>query len=347
MTDALTLSLSRISIQAMIAGRSILSAPWGFRVPIGNDGRPLMPPALNNGALPKLQAPGGCLYVLLSGECVFESDFGLVHLGAGDLLFMTVSATHQLRDSETSAAVPIWDIAPPPIFPIPHLPIRSAGPQGLHITGGGAETQLLQAILFFADGVKLQREQIPSLLLIRAMAAETPAWVPDILNVLVLESERGAEGSTSVASRMIQTLFDLAIMLDRERQANAEPRRDKRIEQALSLLQLHPDRSWTVAELAAQAGMSRTAFAALFATETGLSTLRYLAQCRIERACRMLRNGDDSIKRIALSVGYASEPAFYTAFKASEGVTPSVYRALHLNGPGGQRGPWVAAPSAC
>lgn len=347
MIDALALSLSRIGIQAMVAGRSTLSAPWGFRVPIGRDGRPLMPVAPGERTQPKLQAPGGCLYVVLSGGCLFESDFGSVQLEPGDLLFMTVSASHQLRDCGSSPVRPIWELAPPPVFPAAGTAGVPRGPMGLHVAGGGPETQLLQAILFFADGVGLEREDIPPILHIRASAADTPPWVPDLVTVLVSESERGMAASALVASRMIQTLFDLAVMIERgQRTLGDLPRRDRRIERVISVLELHSDQSWTVAELAAIAGMSRTAFAALFAAEAGMPPLKYLARCRMKRACRMLRSGEDSIKRIALATGYVSEPAFFAAFKASEGMTPSAYRALHQRGPAGLRSPWMAEAGA-
>ena len=296
---------------------------------------------------PKLQAPGGCLYVVLSGGCLFESDFGTVQLEPGDLLFMTVSASHQLRDCGTSPVRPIWELAPPPIFPASGAAGVPRGPMGLHVAGDGPETQLLQAILFFADGVELQREDIPPILHIRGSAADTPPWVPDLVTVLVSESERGMAASALVATRMIQTLFDLAVMIDRgQRPDGACPRRDRRIERAVSLLELHPDRSWTIADLASLAGMSRTAFMQLFAREVGMPPLKYLARCRMKRACRMLRSGEDSIKRIALAVGYVSEPSFFAAFKASEGMTPSAYRALHQRWPADLSSPWVAEARA-
>jgi AraC-like DNA-binding protein len=334
MTDALTLSLSRIALQAMIAGRSTLSAPWGFCVPIGRDGRPLMPHGPAAVFMPKLRAPCGCLYIILSGDCLFESEFGSERLSTGDLLFMTVSATHQLRDCATSPAPPIWDLAPPPVFAASVTAARSRGPSGLHVAGDGPETQLLQVILFSSDDVVLADERFPPLLHIASGAARTPDWVPTLVRAVVSESERSVAGSASVVTRMIQTLLDLAIMLDREERPAVATPAAKQLEGVIMAMELHPERQWRVAGLARMVGMSRTAFALSFAAEIGTPPMRYLARRRMERARCMLQSSDASIKSIALALGYASEPAFYAAFRASHGMTPATFRARQRDGGG-------------
>jgi len=83
-----------------------------------------------------------------------------------------------------------------------------------------------------------------------------------------------------------------------------------------------PEEPWTVATLAREAGMSRSAFAASFKSVVGESALRYLTRWRMELA-RSLLDGDLSVSEVAERVGYASDAAFCRAFKRELGTTPT------------------------
>ena len=102
--------------------------------------------------------------------------------------------------------------------------------------------------------------------------------------------------------------------------------RDPRMAAALTRLHGEPARSWSLAELAAACGMSRSAFAARFKGLTGLSPLDYLVRWRRRLAGRALRDGREPLARIARSCGYASDSAFSHAFKRVMGVSPKIWR---------------------
>jgi len=87
----------------------------------------------------------------------------------------------------------------------------------------------------------------------------------------------------------------------------------------------HLARPWTVAELAAAAALSRSAFFERFTRTVGLPPMEYLLAWRMAVARDLLRHGDLGISAIAARVGYASASTFSTAFSRHVGQAPSRY----------------------
>jgi AraC-like DNA-binding protein len=102
---------------------------------------------------------------------------------------------------------------------------------------------------------------------------------------------------------------------------------DPVVAEALGLIHDDPARPWTVASLAAKAGVSRATLARRFAARVGEPPMAYLAQWRIALAADLLRQSDGTVSSIARRVGYANVFALSVAFKRLRGVTPSEYRA--------------------
>jgi AraC-like DNA-binding protein len=91
---------------------------------------------------------------------------------------------------------------------------------------------------------------------------------------------------------------------------------------------IHGDlaRPWTVQDLAAQAGLSRAAFARRFTALAGQPPLAYLTWWRLTTAARLLRHSDAPLSTVATQIGYTSEYAFANAFKREYGIAPGRYR---------------------
>ncbi|RYY64356.1 MAG: AraC family transcriptional regulator, partial [Comamonadaceae bacterium] len=66
--------------------------------------------------------------------------------------------------------------------------------------------------------------------------------------------------------------------------------------------------------MAAEAGMSRSGFAAHFLERIGVSPMVYLANWRVQMARELLETTDYTIGNIARRVGYDSESALSAAF---------------------------------
>jgi AraC-like DNA-binding protein len=91
----------------------------------------------------------------------------------------------------------------------------------------------------------------------------------------------------------------------------------------------HPERPWSVEDLAELAKMSRAAFARRFTALVGEPPLAYLTRWRMELAARHLRESNDLVAHIAERVGYRSEYAFSRAFSRAFDEPPGRYRRAH------------------
>ena len=96
---------------------------------------------------------------------------------------------------------------------------------------------------------------------------------------------------------------------------------------ARAIVAMHerPSQPWTLEDLAAKAGMSRSRFADEFRRVVGLTPGAYLTEWRITVARDLLRKGRP-LKLVAGDVGYASAPALSRAFRATTRQTPREWK---------------------
>ena len=100
---------------------------------------------------------------------------------------------------------------------------------------------------------------------------------------------------------------------------------DDRLNIALRCMHAKPDRNWTIAELAKQAGLSRSAFFVRFNKAVGIAPMDYLLQWRMTLAKQMLRQTKCGVAEVAAHVGYGSASAFSVAFSRHTGCPPAQY----------------------
>ncbi|PYX79350.1 MAG: hypothetical protein DMG70_28225 [Acidobacteria bacterium] len=91
---------------------------------------------------------------------------------------------------------------------------------------------------------------------------------------------------------------------------------------------------WTVENMAASAGMSRSAFALRFKELLGETPLGYLTNWQMHTATGLLREDNRKLFEVAKSVGYDSDAAFSKAFKRVLGMAPKPYRRSVAEAPG-------------
>jgi len=89
-----------------------------------------------------------------------------------------------------------------------------------------------------------------------------------------------------------------------------------------------PGEPWTLAALAAQAGVSRTTLAKRFAELVGEPPLTYLTRWRMTLAADMLAESTATVAAVARRLGYADPFGFSTAFKRIYGMSPSEHRQV-------------------
>jgi AraC family transcriptional regulator len=86
------------------------------------------------------------------------------------------------------------------------------------------------------------------------------------------------------------------------------------------------ERNFSLATLAAGAGMSDFHFSRLFRRATGQSPSQYFIQMRMDKARELLLESNLSVIEVALEVGYSSPSHFSQVFRRHTGATPREYR---------------------
>ncbi|MFI1969681.1 AraC family transcriptional regulator [Streptomyces cinnamoneus] len=96
----------------------------------------------------------------------------------------------------------------------------------------------------------------------------------------------------------------------------------------LRAMHASPARPWTLAALAAEAGVSRTTMAARFTELLGEPPLAYLTRWRMDVAADLLAESAETVGAVARKVGYADAFGFSNAFKRVRGVSPTEHRRV-------------------
>jgi AraC-like DNA-binding protein len=82
----------------------------------------------------------------------------------------------------------------------------------------------------------------------------------------------------------------------------------------------------SLAELAAQSGISRFQLLRSFTREVGITPHAYLVQRRVRHARQLLADGQPPVQA-ALEAGFADQSHMTRAFARQLGITPSRYQA--------------------
>jgi AraC-like DNA-binding protein len=178
---------------------------------------------------------------------------------------------------------------------------------------------------FLCGAYPLEHGRAPALLRHLPDVVAFPLGADQRSVVELLRAEYTEPGPGSEARRA--ALIDVVLVAILRRLAPDQPTStDPGIAGALREIHGRPERAWTVQQLGAVAGMSRTTFIRRFTAVLGAPPMRYLTDWRLRSAARLLQQSDDPLSAIARRVGYANEFAFATAFRRKYGVPPGRYR---------------------
>jgi AraC-like DNA-binding protein len=184
---------------------------------------------------------------------------------------------------------------------------------------------------FQEEGAAWLHEALPPVIHIKAAAPEAGP-LRTTLSLLGQEAGCGAPGEAVIISRLSDILLVQAI---RAYLASARPHAatwlaglaDPKVGRAMRAFHADVAREWTVASLAAEAGMSRSSFAERFRDRVGLPPLDYLTRWRMYRVRRALIDTDQPFGVIAKRNGYQSRTSCSQSFKRVYGYAPGTVRA--------------------
>ncbi|MER6912022.1 AraC family transcriptional regulator [Streptomyces sp. NPDC000594] len=157
------------------------------------------------------------------------------------------------------------------------------------------------------------------------------AWQCPLMPFLREEMGRDEPGQRAMLDRMLDLVLITAL-----RSWFARPEADTPgwyralgdpvVGPALRLMREAPAHPWTVASLAAGAGVSRAGFARRFPELVGEPPMSWLTRHRLDLAADLLRETDATVDAVARRVGYSGSFALSAAFKRVRGVSPQEYR---------------------
>jgi AraC-like DNA-binding protein len=156
-------------------------------------------------------------------------------------------------------------------------------------------------------------------------------WESPLVGLLAEEMVKDDPGQEAVLDRLLDLLLIAVLRAWFARPDAAAPAwyraySDPVVGKALRLIHDDPAHPWTVAELAAAAGVSRAALARRFTELVGEPPMAFLTDWRLSLAADLLLEPNATIGSVAYEVGYGSPFALSTAFKRVRGITPQQHR---------------------
>lgn len=94
----------------------------------------------------------------------------------------------------------------------------------------------------------------------------------------------------------------------------------------------HIGEDLTLDSVAVVAALAPSSFGRYFRQRVGMTFRSWLARHRVDSACRMLRESDVPVARVARAVGFQRDRSFRRAFRATVGCSPSEYRKRLIPG---------------
>ena len=298
--DPLGEALHSLRMSGAFYCRSEFTEPWGLTLP------PL----------------AGYLWfhvVTSGGVSVDLGDGELTTLRSGDVALVTQGAGHRLCSDPAAPA--------PGILDLPRDEI-SRRYEVLRHGGGGALTRMMcGAVRFDHPAARSLVALLPEIIYLDAAGTPDLAGMPGTLALIAAETKHLRPGGEAVITRLADVLVIQAIRGWMETDPSAQTGwlgalRDPQIGRALSLIHGDPARAWTVAALADELPMSRSAFAARFSELVGEPVMRYVTRWRMRVAINTLQDEGATVAELADRLGYRSEAAFARAFKRVIGVAP-------------------------
>lgn len=104
---------------------------------------------------------------------------------------------------------------------------------------------------------------------------------------------------------------------------------DPIVKRTLEIIWTHGNRQLSVEEIARHLPVTRRTLDRRFTKATGRTVLEEINRCRIARAKRLLRETSVPIKALAQLSGFYSQERLRVSFLASEGISPSEFRARY------------------
>jgi len=303
--DVLDDILGTLDLRGVLYFRIDFSGPWGV-------------------AVPDLKGASR-FHLVLQGRCRVEIASGAaIELGPGDLILIPRGRAHVMCDRAGCEAPPLETV------------LEAVGYDGRQVLVVGdaddnASTQLLCGHFSFRDMAEHPLiSALPDHILVTSAMRLRHPWLDELLRLLSRRAFAEGLGSAASVIRLSEIMFIETLRAGIGQSAALTTVlsgfRDPHIGRALELIHRAPEKPWSVAALASEVGMSRSAFAERFRALVGRTPVSYLADWRLQKALALLDGSRRTVQQVAADTGYLSAAAFSRAFSGKFGLSPSDYR---------------------
>jgi AraC-like DNA-binding protein len=302
--DSLGEALHFLRMSGALYVHSDFTAPWGLALPAAK-GRV-------------------SFHVVTSGRCWLEVEGAeRRQLEAGDFALVPHGEGHRLSNDPSAPATRLEDLR--------HEHVSDRYKILRHGGGGEATSMICGAVRFDHPVAHHLIALLPRIIHVRASGPLRLDWLHGTLGFMAAEAKELRPGGETVITRLADILVIQAIRSWLEQDPAAQTGwlgalQDRQIGRAIAFIHREPARPWTVALLAGELAMSRSAFAARFTELVGEPVMRYVARWRMNVALTGLQEESVGLGEMASRVGYQSEAAFSRAFKRFMGVSPGSVR---------------------
>jgi AraC-like DNA-binding protein len=320
--DAFSQILSGVQLNGAVFFRAEFSAPWGLSTPT----------AKAMAATVGLRAEHLVLYhLVMDGGAVIElSDGERTELCAGDIVVFPHGDPHYMSSGPGKQPFPNYGISDK---------IRARDLSPLHAGGGGDVSRFVCG--YMSCDPHLSRpilNGLPPVFKVNIRTDASGRWLENSILHLVEEAASGRIGSEAMLAKLSEALFvdtlrRYVASLPEQQTGWLTGVRDPIVGKSLGLLHSRIAHPWTIADLADEVGISRSALVQRFTRYLAEPPMTYLTRWRLQVAARSLERTARGVAEIAAEVGYESEAAFNRAFKREFGRPPGRYRSHHRSLP--------------
>lgn len=324
--DAFSEILGGMKLNGALYFSAEFSAPWSFSSPPSKTLAELLAIETPHLVVYHLLIEGSALVKLADGHSIELAPGDVVILPHGDAHHMSSGkgATPAIESSAILAKVKSRDLRP----------VQA---------GGGGDTARF-ACGYMACDPRLCASVLnglPPMFKVNIRTDRSGQWLESAILHLVEEAGSGQVGSTAMLAKLSEALFVDTLRryiagLPDQQVGWLAGARDPIVGKSLGLLHSRVAHPWTIADLADEVGISRSALVERFTRYLSEPPMTYLTRWRLQLAARSLETTSRGIAEIAAEVGYESEAAFNRAFKREFGEPPGQYRRAHKSSPTGK-----------
>ncbi|NQE50088.1 AraC family transcriptional regulator [Herbaspirillum rubrisubalbicans] len=313
--DSLTEILLGLRLDGVEYARYVLREPWAVAFPARRE---------------------ATFHFVAQGSCwmqVGQDDW--LQLNVGDAVLLPRGSPHALASARELPTVDIGKLARKAVAE--NLYLVDDGAPGLADAQGNGSAELAPSHVLFSGTLRFNLDPLHPLLMMMPEAmracdlAQRDPAVLALLDAMEREVTLNRIGACGILARLADVLAASIIRgwvecACSDASGWIAAVRCPQVGRVLAAVHQHPERDWSVAELAALMGASRSSFIEKFSSAVGETPAKYVARVKMFQARHWIARDGLRVAVVANRLGYDSEASFSRAFKRIIGHPPSAAR---------------------